>query len=536
MQRTRTVPGVTRTGLRCAGMLALAFAVACAPGADRPEGTVIVGMRTDFGGLNPITNSSLTTDHVMKFGLFTPLIQYDENLEPTPHLAESWEMHGDTAVTFTLRDDVRWHDGQPVTAEDVKFTFDMAKDPETASLLASAYLAPVASAQVVDARTITFRFEYPHAQALEDFWWPPVPRHLLEGVSATEMANAPFNRRPVGSGPFRFVEWRSNERIVLEANPDYPEGLGGPPAAGRVVFRVIPEAATRLTELLTGGIHIQLNVEPDQVQRVEQTGGVEVHSAPGTTLFYIGWNNARPPFDDARVRRAMTLAIDRQEIMDALLRGHARPATSTVPPWHPFAPRIDPLPYDPDQAARLLDEAGWQVRPDGTRQNAQGQPLRFRLLTSERALNRATVEVIQDQLRRVGATAQIEILEFQTMLAQHRNREFDAVLSNWVLDNFQMASAPRSLFHSEQADIEGSANRSGVRIPRLDRLIDAGAIATDDGRAREIWRELTEVLQEEQPFTFMFWMDDIAGARDVVSGFDTDERSEFVSMREWSVR
>ncbi len=531
MQPTRTLTGLAGLGLA----FVLTF-LACAPSPDARGGTVIVGMRTDFGGLNPITNSSLTTDHVMKFGLFTPLLQYDEDLNPSPHLAESWELHGDTAVTFTLRDDVRWHDGQPVTAEDVKFTFDMAKQPETASLLASAYLAPVASAEVIDPRTIRFRFAYPHAQALEDFWWPPVPRHLLEGIAPAEMANAPFNRRPVGSGPYRFREWRANERIVLERNDDYPEGLGGAPEADRVVFRIIPEPATRLTELLTGGIHIQLNVEPDQVQRVEQTQNVEVHAAPGTTLFYIGWNNVRPPFDDAAVRRAMTLAIDRQEIMDALLRGHARIATSTVPPWHPYYPGLDPLPHDPDAAARLLDDAGWRDRGDGVRQNAQGQPLRFRLLTSERHLNRAVVEVVQSQLRRVGATAQIEVLEFQTMLTQHRNREFDAVLSNWVLDNFQMASAPRSLFHSEQADIEGSANRSGVRNARLDQLIEAGAVATDSDRARQVWRELTEVLQQEQPFTFMFWMDDISGARDVVSGYRTDERSEFVSMREWSVR
>jgi peptide/nickel transport system substrate-binding protein len=339
MQRTRAMATLGGAGL----LLTLAMA-GCDPSPDRAGGTVIMGMRTDFGGLNPITNSSLTTDHVMKFGLFTPLIQYDEDLNPTPHLAESWEMHGDTAITFTLRDDVFWHDGQPVTAEDVKFTFDMAKDPETASLLASAYLAPVESAEVLDPRTIRFRFEYPHAQAIEDFWWPPVPRHLLEGVSATEMANASFNRNPVGSGPYRFREWRANERVVLERNEDYPEGLGGPPDAERVVFRIIPEPATRLTELLTGGIHIQLNVEPDQVQRVEETDNVELHSAPGTTLFYIGWNNARPPFNDANVRRAMTLAIDRQEIMDALMRGHARPATSTVPPWHPLYPGADPLP------------------------------------------------------------------------------------------------------------------------------------------------------------------------------------------------
>jgi peptide/nickel transport system substrate-binding protein len=533
MRVYRTAAALGRAAMVLVGAMVV---TACPSPTERPGGTVIVGMRTDFGGMNPITNTSLTTDHLMKFGLFTPLIQYDDDLNPSPHLAESWEMDGDTAVTFTLRDDVRWHDGQPVTAHDVKFTFDMAKDPETASLLASAYLAPVASAEVLDDRTIRFRFEFPHAQALEDFWWPPVPRHLLEGVAPAEMANAPFNRNPIGSGPYRFREWRAAERIVLEANPDYPQGLGGPPAAQRVVFRVIPEPATRLTELLTGGIHIQLNVEPDQVERVERTSGVEVHSAPGTTLFYIGWNNERAPFDDARVRRAMTLAIDRQQIMDALLRGHARPATSTVPPWHPYAPGIDPLPHDADQAMRLLDEAGWREGPDGVRRNAQGQPLRFRLMTSERALNRAIVEVVQNQLRQVGAAAQIEVLEFQTMLAQHRDRNFDAVLSNWVLDNFQMASAPRSLFHSEQAEIEGSANRSGVRSPRLDQLIEAGAMATASDDARRIWRDFTLALQEEQPFTFMFWMDDISGARDVVSGYSTDERSEFMSIREWSVR
>jgi peptide/nickel transport system substrate-binding protein len=533
MQRTRTV-----SSLKLGTLLLGATILAACPGGDgeRAGGTVIVGVRADFSGMNPITNASLFTDHIMKYGLFTPLIQYDDDLSPSPHLAESWEVHGDTAVTFTLREDVRWHDGQPVTAEDVKFTFDMAKDPEVASLLASAYLAPVESAEVLDARTIRFRFAYPHAQALEDFWWAPVPRHLLEGVAAAEMANAPFNRNPVGSGPYRFREWRANDRLVLERNEDYPEGLGGPPDAQRVVFRIIPEPATMLTELLTGGIHIQMNLEPDQVRRVEETASTEVHSAPGTTLFYLGWNNQRSPFTDARVRRALTLAIDRQEIIDALLRGHGQRATSTVPPWHPFAAETDPLPYDPDRARALLDEAGFRPGPDGTRRGPAGRPLRFRIITSERPLNRAIVEVVQDQLRRVGVAAQVEVMEFQTMLAQHRARDFDAVLSNWVLDNFQMASAPRSLFHSEEADIEGSANRSGVRSQRLDRLIDEGAVATDEGRARQIWREFTEVLQEEQPFTFMFWLDDLAGSRDVVSGFVTDERSQFVTMREWSVR
>lgn len=533
---------MTRAGQMVLGLL-VAGALAACGGDDGGAagggegGTVIVGMRSDFSGLNPITNASIDTDQIMKYGLYTPLIQYDENLEPRPYLAESWEMHGDTAVTFRLRQDVNWHDGQPVTAEDVKFTFDMAKTPETGSLIGSAYLGSVESAEVIDPYTIRFAFSEPHAQAIEDFWWAPVPKHLLEDVSPAEMANAPFNRSPVGSGPFRFGEWLANERLVLTRNDSFPEALGGPPAAQRVVFRVVPEPATLLTELVTGGIQIDMPLEPDQTTRVEQSEDLELHSFPGNTLFYLGWNNQRAPFDRALVRRAMTLAIDRQEIIDGLLAGYGRTATSTVPPWHQFYPDIEPLPNDAAQAQQLLEQAGWRDRNgDGIRENAEGEPLQFTILTSERPLNRAIVEVLQNQLRQVGADVQIEVLEFQTMLAQHRNREFDVVLSNWILDNFQMASAPNSLFHSSQAEIEGSANRSGVRIPQLDRLIEEGAAATDPAQAQEVWRRFTEVLQEEQPFTFMFWLDELAASNAAVSGVQMDQRGEFQGMAEWSLQ
>ena len=498
--------------------------------------TVVVGMRSDFSGLNPITNSSIDTDQVLKYGLYTPLIQYDDDFNPRPYLAESWEMHGDTAVTFTLRQDVKWHDGRPVTAEDVKFTFDMAKTPETGSLIGSAYLGSVASATVVDPHTIRFSFSEPHAQALEDFWWAPVPKHALEGTGAAEMANATFNRNPIGSGPFRFVEWQANQRLVLERNDSFPEALGGPPAAQRIVFRVVPEPATLLTELLTGGVHVNIPLEPDQTPRVKETASVTLHSFPGNTLYYLGWNNARAPFNDAAVRRAMTLGINRQEIIDALLSGYGTPATSTVPPWHPFHPDIEPLAHSPEQAQQLLDQAGWtDANGDGVREK-DGRPLRFSILTSERPLNRAVVEVLQSQLGRIGAEVSIEVLEFQTMLAQHKNRDFDAVLSNWVLDNFQMASTPNSLFHSSQAEIEQSANRSGVRSPRLDALIDRGAAATDPEEARAVWREFTEAVQEEQPFTFMFWLDELSAVTDNLSGYTVDQRGEFQSMAEWSLQ
>lgn len=516
-----------------------AGALACGGngGTGGGSGTVVVGVRSDFSGLNPVTNSSIDTDQVIKYGLFTPLIRYNAAFEPEPWLAERWELHEDTAVTFTLRTDVSWHDGEPVTAEDVKFTFDLAKTPETGSLIGSVYLGQVASAEVVDPRTITFRFERPHAQALEDFWWAPVPEHLLKDVEPTELANTPYNRAPVGSGPLRFGEWRANDRLVLVRNDAFPEGLGGPADAARVVFRVVPEPATLLTELLTGGVQVDIAVEPDQTPQIARGTGLTLHSFPGNTLYYLGWNNQRAPFDDVAVRRAMTMAIDRQEIVDALLAGYGSRATSTIPPWHPFHPDLAPLAHDPEEARALLEHAGWRDRDgDGVRENETGRPLSFAIMTSERPLNRAVVEVVQSQLAAVGAAAELRVLEFQTMLSLHRGRDFDAVLSNWVLDNFQMAAAPFALFHSSQAEIAGSANRSGVRSPRLDSLIEAGAAATDRAEARAIWREFTVAVQEEQPFTFMFWLDELAASTDGVAGVAMDQRGEFRTLAEWRRR
>jgi peptide/nickel transport system substrate-binding protein len=500
-------------------------------------GTVIVGMRSDFGAFNPVISSGQYDWELMNYALFTPLVQYDESLGVRPYLAESWELQGDSGVVFQLRNDVRWHDGQPVTAHDVEFTFNLAKSPETASpLLATAFLTNVASAQVIDERTIAFRFTTPHAQALEDFWWPPLPRHLLQNVSAAELRNAPFNRQPVGSGPFRFQEWRANEQLVLVRNPDFPEALGGPAAAERVVFRIIPEASTMLTELLTGSIHVDIPLAPDQAQQVEQGAETQLHSFPGKTVYFVGWNNARPVFADARVRRALGLAINRQEIVDALLHRQGELATSPIPPWHRLYPAdVQPLSHDAQQATQLLEQAGWQDRDgDGIRENASGQKLAFTLLSSNDELRRGVVEVLQSQLRQVGADAQVQVMEFQTMLQNHRDRNFDAVLTNWTLDNFQAAAAPMSLFHSRQADIPQSANRSSVRIPQLDAAMQRAAAAADEGEQRAAWQQVTEILQQEQPVTFMFWLNELAASRRAVGGVQMDPRGEFMSIAEWT--
>ncbi|MGQ0562003.1 MAG: ABC transporter substrate-binding protein [Gemmatimonadota bacterium] len=528
-----------RIGCRKTAALAVAIGlVAC--GGDRGGGggdgggTVTTGMRTDFQPINPITAGDQYTIELINYALFTPLIQYDDKLDVRPHLAESWTL-ADTAVTFKLRRDVKWHDGRPVSAQDVKFTFDRAKDPAAGSLIGAAYLPMVKSAEVVDSYTIHFSFVEPHAQALEDFWWAPAPKHLLENVSPEEMRNAPYNRAPVGSGPFKFSQWQANQRLVVERNPDFPEALGGPANLDRVVFRIIPEPATMLTELITGGVQVDIPLAPDQTRQVEQNDALELYAYPGKTVYYIGWNNKRQPFTTAAVRRALAMAVNRKEIIDALLFGQGAPAASTVPPWHPLYPKdVEPLAYDIEGAQRLLEQEGWRdSNGDGVREKG-GRPLRFTILTSDNPLNRSVVEVLQSQWQRVGADAQIRVLEFQTMLSQHRGRDFDVVFTSWVLDNFQMASAPAALLHSKLATVANSTNRSAVTIPELDRLIDRAARAIEPDEARAIWREITLLLQQEQPITFVYWLNELAATRDV-DGVVMDPRGELLSISEWSL-
>ncbi len=496
-------------------------------------GTVVAAYNADFLAFNPLVNTDQNTNEVINFLLFTPLVQYDSSYRVTPYLAEGWDLEED-GVTFRLRRDVRWHDGVPVTAEDVAFTFRRAIDPGTSSPLASAYLGQVASAEVVDSYTVRFSFSRPHAQPLESFWWAPVPKHLLETVPPAQLRQSPYNRKPVGSGPFRFVEWRPQLYAIFERNPDFPEGLGGPSRLDRIIFRVVEESTARMTELLNGSLDLNLALWPGESPQVERAREARLLSYPFRNFYYVGWNNRLPLFRRARVRLALTLAINRPEIVRALLYGQGDPATGPIPPWHPlFDPTIEALPYDPERARAILEEEGWRDRDgDGIREDAQGRPFRFTLLTNvENPIRSDIAQVIQANLKEVGLAVDVRLFEWQTLLARHRGRDFEAVVTSWVLDSFRVD--PYALFHSAEAEKPNSYNRSGFRSARVDSLIEAGAAEWDPEAAAQTWSRFTRALQEEQPFTFLHWLRGLAGVSDRVRGVEMDARGQLVSAAQW---
>jgi peptide/nickel transport system substrate-binding protein len=503
-------------------------------GPPQTGGMAVVAVTSDFQAFNPVVNTHSTTDDLIRFMLFTPLIQYDAKLNPVPWLAQSWDL-SDTAVVFHLRNDVKWHDGQPVTAEDVKFTFDLAKDTTTASLIGSAYLGMVKSATVVDPQTIRFSFTAPHAQALDDFWWAPVPRHLLQNVPPAQLAQAPYNRAPVGSGPFVLKPgaWKPNETLTLEANPAFPAGLGGRPRLDRVVFRIIPEATTMVTELVNGTTDvIGWTLQPDQAVQVQQQPQLTLKHFPSREFTYVAWNGTRPPFNDAAVRRAMGMAIDRASIIKGLMRGFAVPAVGMIPSWSPMYTAIPPLPFDANQAKAALAQAGWRdTNGDGIVEK-DGKPLRFTLMVnSANRLHQDMAQVIQQELRAIGAQVDVRTQEFQTMLRQYKARDYDAVIANWSLDTFKVDPTP--LFSCAESKVPNSSNRTGYCNPRADALMEQGLRSTDAAQAKQTWQQYFQLIQQDQPLTFLFWSEDMAGVGPRLQGVVMDARSKLANVKDW---
>src|SRR4051812_25957379 len=501
-------------------------------GPPQTGGMAVAAVTSDFQAFNPVVNTHATTDDVIRFMLFTPLIQYDAKLKAVPWLAESWQL-SDSSVVFKLRSDVKWHDGQPVTAEDVKFTFDLAKDTTAASLLGSAYLGLVKSATVVDPHTIRFDFTAPHAQALDDFWWAPLPKHLLKDVPAAQLAQAPYNRQPVGSGPFRFTAWKANETLTLEANPDFPAGLGGRPRLDRVIFRIIPEPTTMVTELANHTTDvIGWTLQPDQAVQVQAQPALTLKHFPSREFTYVAWNGTREPFRDPAVRRALAMAIDRASIIKGLMRGFAVPASGMIPSWSPLYSEVQPLPYDPAQARQALAQAGWaDANHDGVVEK-NGRPLRFVLqVNTANRTHQDMAQVIQQEMRAIGVQVEVRAQEFQTMLRQYKARDYDAVIANWSLDTFKVDPTP--LFSCAQSRVANSSNRTGYCNPEADALMERGLRETDVARAKLIWQQYGTLLQRDQPLTFLFWSEDMAGVGPRLQGVTMDARSKLANVRDW---
>jgi peptide/nickel transport system substrate-binding protein len=511
------------------------------PAGDRYGGTAVVGAIGEIAdGMNGLVSSDYTANQHQIFVNLMTLVRLDENFEIAPYLAESWSFSDEgTELTFRLREGIHWHDGTPTTAHDVAFTYQRAVDPVTAfpnAAFWTHYDRSDAGVRVVDDHTVVFRLD-PHAEPLDPWRAVPImPRHLLGDVPPAELRQHPYGTRcPVGNGPFVFAEHRQDESWTFVRNPGFPETLGGPPFLDRYVYRVVPEQTTLLTELLTENLDYYVAPGPDQVPAILAEERLELRDFPFRQYVFVGWNARRTQLADARVRRALTLGTNRDQAIEALLRGYGTVANAGVPPFH-YAYHegiVDSLRYDPDRARALLDEAGWSdLDSDGIRLNAAGERLEISIKYNQGNQQRQDVaEIMQSQLREIGVAVRPQVVEWATLLDQINTpelRDFDGVVIGWVTE-FKVDD--RDLFHSSRLDTPFAW--AGTRNPDLDVLLDTLQRVVDREEALPLWRAYQYEIVKEQPYTFLYYPQRLAGLNRRLQDVELDARGEWVNIGEW---
>lgn len=500
--------------------------------APRQGGTAVVAIPTDMDVPNSLVTGDKWMQEVNRFLLFLPLIDYGPKLEYRPVLAASYDLQGDTAAVFHLRRDIRWTDGQPVTAQDVVFTYQRAADPKTA-FPNSEYFAYWTGGEVLDPYTVRFHFK-PHADPLAGLPFLPImPKHLLDSIAPERLRDAAFNQHPVGDGPFRLVERRANERWIFEANPDFPPALGGRPRLDRLVIRIVPEAEAQLAGLISGELDVATTPGAKAFRDVANRPQIRRVPRPTRQVLFIVWNGKRPALRDARLRHALALGVDRRTILDALRGGFGQVATGPIPPSHwAFDASLRPLPYAPDSARAALARLGYRDRNgDGLVEDPSGKPFRIALkVPASSSFNRNVAEMVQAQLARIGVKVDVVPTDGRVFLddVTSPERRFDAAIMAFESD-FRIVY--RDQFHS--ASIGKPFQLASYSNAAVDSIIDRAPLTMDRAKALPLWHRFQAILLDEEPWTFLYYFPDLVLVRRELRDADMDVRGTFVNVTRW---
>lgn len=432
--------------------------------------------------------------------IYNGLVRYDKDLKLEGELAESWEISEDNlTITFHLRKGVLWHDGAPFTSADVLFTYQVYTDPKTPTAYAEAY-RQVARAEAPDPSTFRVTYDMPYAPALGSWGVAIMPKHLLENTEITQSA---LSRKPVGTGPFRFVEWKPGETLILESNPDYFEGQ---PYIHRVLYRIIPDLSTQFLELQSGGLDF-MGLTPIQYQTQTDTLAFkrrfEKYRYLAFGYTYLGYNLKRPLFQDKRVRQAIAYAIDKQEIIDGVLLGLGQVATGPYKPdtWV-YNPQVKRYPHDAAKAKALLAEAGWSDSDGDGVLDKDGKKLSFTIVTNQgNDLRVKSGEIIQRRLQEVGIEVNLRVSEWASFLKEFINPgNFDATILGWT-------GGPEpdqyNIWHSSKIGPR-ELNFIGFTNPEVDELLEKGRRTFDQQKRKAYYDRFQAILAEEQPYTFLY--------------------------------
>lgn len=458
--------------------------------APRDPGTVVFLIESSPANLDPRVGTDGQSEHIDEL-LFDGLVAHDASFRFTPALAASWEQPDPRTYIFHLRPGVRFHDGRPLTARDVVWTIDSMRTDAVITPKAATY-ASVASVEARDAQTVVFHLRQP-----DNF--------LLTNLSTGAMGIVPegsgreFWRHPIGTGPFRFVSQQIDQDVVLERNPASWKVV---PNIARVRFAVVPDAITQALELEKGSGDVEVNSLPmDALPELAKRPDLRIDATAGTQIQYLAFNLRDPLLSDVRVRQAIACAIDREAIIRALLRGHARPALSLLPTshwaWNGAVARYD---FDPQRAEQLLQAAGHPRGTDGVRLH-----LAMKMSTDEDT--RLLAAVLQQQLARVGIALALRSNEFATFYADVTRGAFQVYSLRWIGGNEQPDIFSYA-FSTARFSPKG-ANRGHYSNARLDALLDDAAVSSDNAQRRADYAQAQQILALDLPAINLWYKDTV---------------------------
>ena len=506
---------------------------------------------SSVGKLTPIVSSDVYQTTIESFVL-EPLIKRDpETLEFRPWIAKEWSISEDgLTYSFDLREDVVFADGEPLTADDVVFTYDLITNPAINAPQLQSYYEDVESVATEGDHRVIFTMSEPYFKAIEITGGLMVmPEHYYERFSPEE-----FNTMPgllFGSGPYRLdvdpEDWEPNTgQVTLVRNDRY---WGPRPIFDRLVWKTIADPTTQQVSFANGEID-RFGVPPDQFDRLKdhaalnEQGTLWRYESVAGAYFYIGWNQRRDGedtlFADQRVRRAMTMLLDREQMTEEIYSGLATVATG---PFHRFSdqddPDVEPWPHDPERAKQLLAEAGLTDDDgDGVLETPDGADFAFEFTyPADNPTYRQLGLFVKDSLARGGVTVELNPTEWNTMLQRIDERSFDAISLGW---GGTVWSDPKQIFHS--ASIEGGGhNYVSYRNPELDELIDRARVTVDTQKRNAMWREVHRILHEDQPYTFLYSRESVIFLDDrfrnvTITNLGLNERTEYyvpVAEQRW---
>ena len=441
--------------------------------------------------------------------LFDSLVRKDQNFNLVPGAAERWETPDPETYVFHLRRGIRFHDGLPLTAKDVKWTLDTMRDGSLRTIKGATYKL-IDRVEAPDDLTVVVHLTEPFA---------PLLSNLSEGAFGIVPygSGKDFNRTPIGSGPFRFVRNDPDSQVVIARNDDY---WGSRARVERIRFAVVPDATTRALELRKGSADLGAanSFPPDMVEALTGERNISVERHPGTSVQYLSFNLRDPILKDLRVRQALAYGIDRQTILHYLLKDSGRLAANVLPPEHwAYNPDVAHYSYDPNKANALLDEA-YPRGKDGVR-------FHLTMKTSTDEMARLMAAVLQQQLRQIGIALDIRSFEFATFYSDVTKGAFQFYSLRWIGYSNQDPDIFEDAFHSASF-APRRANRGYYSNPELDRLIEEGRRTLDQHERRRIYADVQRILARDLPYINLWYMDNVlvhtARVRNVALGASAD--------------